>query len=112
MKYAALPGENVSMDLIPYDFHPEARIELRETGRWYADRDLNTSDDFYREVAHAIFSIRSMPDTWPIYLHGTRRYLLDRFPFSVIYREKDGMIQLIALAHHRRKPEYWAKRID
>ena len=53
-----------------------------------------------------------MPDTWPIYLHGTWRYLLDRFPYSVIYREKSGVIQIIAMAHHRRKPGYWSKRVD
>lgn len=97
---------------MPYEFHPEARLEVQETGRWYAERDLNTSDRFFVELAEAILSITAMPDTWPIYLHGTRRYLLDRFPYSVIYREKNTVIQIVAMAHHRRKPGYWSKRVD
>lgn len=65
----------------PYEFHPEARVEVRESGRWYADRDLETADRFYEQVAHAIEQVTITPGTWQLYLHGTRRYLLDRFRF-------------------------------
>lgn len=100
------------MAAMPYEFHPDAQVEVEETGAWYADRDLAVADGFYEELAEAIRGVTDLPDTWPTYLHGTRRYLLDRFPFSLIYRKRDGTIQLIALAHHRRKPGYWAKRVD
>ena len=55
------------MAVIPYEFHPEARIEVQESGRWYADRDLDTSDRFYEEVAAAIEGVATLPDTWPPY---------------------------------------------
>lgn len=96
---------------MPYEFHPEARLETQGTGRWYADRDLETADRFYLELTEAISSVTTIPDTWPAYLHGTRRYLLHRFPYSLIYREKEATIQIVALAHHRRKPGYWSKRV-
>jgi hypothetical protein len=39
-----------------------------------------------------------------------RRYLLHKFPFSVVYLERPDFIEVIAVAHHRRKPGYWSKR--
>ena len=38
----------------------------------------------------------------------TRRLVLRRFPFSVVYRVLAKEIQVVAEAHHRRKPDYWA----
>ncbi len=42
----------------------------------------------------------------------TRRFLLRKFPFILIYRERDsGDIQILAAAHTSRKPGYWKRRI-
>lgn len=92
--------------------HPEARVEIKGSLAYYESNDPMLSEDLDAKIDSAVQLIAAKPDTWPIYLHGTRRYLLDRFPFSLIYREKDGTIQIIALAHHRRKPGYWSKRVD
>ena len=97
---------------MPYEFHPDAQAEVEGTGEWYAVRDLSVADRFYDELREAIRLICELPETWPGYLHSTRRYLLDDFPFSLIYREQNDAIQIIALAHHRRKPGYWSKRLD
>jgi toxin ParE1/3/4 len=44
------------------------------------------------------------------YLYGTRRFVLQRFPFSTVYVSlAQGYI--IAIAHHRRKPGYWRRRL-
>jgi plasmid stabilization system protein ParE len=45
--------------------------------------------------------------------HGkeTRRRLVNGFPFSVVYRVSDGQLLIVAVAHHRRKPDYWAQRV-
>jgi hypothetical protein len=41
-----------------------------------------------------------------------RRYLLRRFPFVLIYREQTTAgIQLVAVAHTSRRPNYWKQRI-
>ncbi|MBP88756.1 MAG: hypothetical protein CMJ64_18930 [Planctomycetaceae bacterium] len=48
----------------------------------------------------------------PTYLHGTRRYLLERFPYFVVYRETEEKLQVIAIAHGKRKPGYWRRRVD
>lgn len=97
---------------LPYEYHPDARIEVQETGYWYAERDLDAADRFYNALAEAIENVTALSETWPAYLHGTRRYVLRRFPFSLIYRERNGVIQVIARAHHRREPGYWKRRAD
>jgi hypothetical protein len=33
------------------------------------------------------------------------------FHFDLIYREVDGLVQVLAVAHHRRRPGYWTGRL-
>ena len=62
---------------------------------------------FLLELDAAIANIAEGPRRWPR-IHGRfRRYLLHKFPFSVIYLERPDFIEVIAVAHHRRKPGYW-----
>jgi len=50
------------------------------------------------------------PDRWrPV--NGTRRALLEGFPYAVVYREvSNDEIEIVAIAHLRRRPKYWAGR--
>jgi len=36
---------------------------------------------------------------------------LRRFPFLIVYREVSDVIEIVALAHGRRKPFYWKQRL-
>jgi plasmid stabilization system protein ParE len=40
-----------------------------------------------------------------------RRCCVDRFPFGIVYREKRGCIQIIAVVHSKRDPDYWKGRL-
>ena len=40
-----------------------------------------------------------------------RRFPLRKFPFFLIYRERGDYLQIIALAHTSRKPNYWRARL-
>lgn len=65
---------------------------------------------FLTELDGAVERIAETPGQWPVYLQGTRRFLLRKFPFAIIYREVGETIQLVAVAHGRRKPGYWKDR--
>jgi plasmid stabilization system protein ParE len=67
--------------------------------------------DFSDELKKALARLRESPQAYPPYLYSTRRMLLDRFPFSVVFRERLHDIQIIAIAHARRHPGYWAARL-
>lgn len=43
--------------------------------------------------------------------YGTRRFILNRFPFSTMYLTLDATGHIVAVAHHSRKPGYWRKRL-
>jgi len=59
----------------------------------------------------AVNKVRQQPSLFPTYLHGTRRVVLNRYPFSIDYRELLDEIQIIAVAHAKRQPSYWANRL-
>ena len=43
--------------------------------------------------------------------NGTRRARLEGFPYAVVYRELSAEeIEIVAVAHLRRGPKYWANR--
>ena len=93
------------------DIHPEAIAEAQAANRWYRQRSASAADAYLAELDLAVEAIAENPEMWPRYVHGTRRYILHRFPFYLVYRETAGRIEIIAVAHGRRKPGYWKNGI-
>ena len=88
----------------------EAVEESRAAFAWYRERNPRAAAQFLFELDQAIESIAAYPDAWPPYLDGTRRKLLRRFPFALVYRMREERLQIIAVAHQRRRPGYWVGR--
>ena len=40
-----------------------------------------------------------------------RRAFFRSFPCSIIYRESNGEVQVLAVMHHRQRPGYWLARL-
>ncbi len=94
----------------PVEFHPDAVAEARAAFQWYRARNERAAELFLTELDLAVERIAENPERWPRYLQGTRRFVLRRFPFGVVYRQIGDSIQVVAVAHGRRKPGYWRKR--
>lgn len=92
-------------------FHEDARADVRKAVAWYQKRSPKAAADFVEELHRATETIRATPDRWPEGKNNTRRFLLWRFPFSIIYSEQDSIVTVWAVAHASRRPEYWARRI-
>lgn len=97
---------------LPLQFYPEARNEALEAYDWYARRSHKAAKMFYAELQDAGRPIQHDPERWSDYLLGTRRYLMKRFPFVVVYRVVPDRIEIVAIAHGRRRPAYWKTRLD
>jgi plasmid stabilization system protein ParE len=95
----------------PYRLHALAWQEIEGADDWYRQHSEDAATDFVAEVFTAIRKIREAPHRWPSYLHGTRRYVLDRFPFSILYLETSELVNIVAVAHSKRKPGYWRRRL-
>lgn len=91
-------------------FHPDAVSEAERARDWYAERSLRAALAFLAELDRAIASVVEGPERWPEYLHGTRRYVFPRFPFALVYRVVDSIVEIVAIAHGRRRPGYWGDR--
>ncbi|PYS52515.1 MAG: hypothetical protein DMG13_16030 [Acidobacteria bacterium] len=91
--------------------HEAAFAEAQAAYDWYATRNPAAAAAFIDELDHAIEQIGMFPDTGPSHLSGTRRYVMRRFPFTVIYRERERTIEIVAVAHARRRPGYWKERL-
>ena len=100
------------MARLPLEFHPDARTDAFEAYDWYAERSLEAADAFQEELQDARRAIQHSPERWANYLLGTRRYLMKRFPFAIVYRLVADRIEIVAVAHGRRKPAYWKERLD
>ena len=91
-------------------FHPRARDEVEEAQAWYEVRSLLAAVGFLHEISIAVKRISEAPNRYPVSLHSTRRILLERFPFSIHYRVNENEIVVVAVAHQKRRPGYWASR--
>jgi plasmid stabilization system protein ParE len=92
------------------DFHPSAVKEARSAFLWYLRRSPLAASRFQAALEDALEQIAETPSRWPVYLHGTRFRLVRRFPFVVVYRQLANRLQIVAVAHGKRKPGYWKRR--
>lgn len=90
----------------------DALADAEDAARWYAELSDAAGGAFVDELEHAIAAIQRMPASWPRFVHGTRRFLLKRFPYSIVYRANDHRIVIVAVAHAHRRPGYWRERVD
>jgi len=91
-------------------FHPQASDEVEHAQAWYEERSVLAAAGFLQEFSQAIRRIAAAPQRYPTTLHATRRIMLDRFPFSIYYRTGNDEVFVVAVAHQKRRPGYWAGR--
>jgi plasmid stabilization system protein ParE len=90
----------------------EALEEAEAAARWYAERSPSAASGFDAELAAAEIAVSEHPLAWPPFEHDTRRYLLRRFPFSVVYVLEPDRVVIVAVAHAHRRPGYWRVRFQ
>jgi toxin ParE1/3/4 len=91
--------------------HPHARAEIRDARNWYFERSPLSAIAFAQTVENAIFRIREAPNTFLLADHGTRKFVLQRFPFNIFYLIRETEIVIVAVAHQKRRPGYWSSRL-
>lgn len=92
-------------------FHPAAAGEAEAAFDWYAERSLAAAHGFRDELRHAVEAVALAPERWPRHGTAARRYVFPRFPFSLVYRLRGGDIEVVAVAHGKRRPGYWRSRM-
>jgi hypothetical protein len=96
-----------------YFFHPLAEQELNEAVDFYENERIGLGFEFASEIESSIKRILVFPNAWSKFGDKFRRILVNRFPFGIVYSQKEnGDIVVIAVMHLRRKPNYFKNRRD
>ena len=94
-----------------YEFHPAAETEHLEAVAYYEFKQPGLGTSYLAAFESAMERVCAAPHRYPIERSpDIRRIRLKRFPYTVLFREVGGIVQVLAVAHHRRRPEYWLGR--
>lgn len=93
-----------------FRFHPSARAELAEAARYYRGESPRLSQQFVSEVRGTITRIMEFLQSGSPEASGIRRVVLDRFPFTLVYRFEQRTVVILAAMHQRQQPDYWRGR--
>jgi toxin ParE1/3/4 len=90
--------------------HPDALAEAGAAVEWYKARSAVAAARLAWELDSLLARISVDPQQFAVSDHGTRRAILHRFPFIVVFREGTDLIDVVAIAHAKRRPGYWQTR--
>ena len=88
-----------------------AQQELDDAITYFNGEVPDLGNEFLAEVLKGLDRIVNHPHAWHPCSERTRRYLLRRFPYGVIYKILENEILVIAVACLHREPDYWQDRI-
>ena len=91
---------------------PAARDDLDAAARWYEAQEPGLGRQFLAEVRLVFQRIRSNPAAYPASYRGTRRALIRRLPYGVIYLPvpDQSYIVVLAVLYCGRDPNLWRQR--
>lgn len=93
-------------------FVDEARAEFLYEVEYYESIETGLGKKFISAVRKAAARALAFPLTGSPSPERTRKIVINRFPFSIIYRPIADGIVIFALVHHSRKPNYWLDRVS
>lgn len=86
-----------------------ASQELEAAVRWYEERRPGLGAEFFDAVSSTIALIADQPEMGVV-TGKARRALVDRFPYQIVYHLTPDDIVIVAVAHLKRRPNYWKHR--
>ena len=95
----------------PVDFHRLADDEVLTARRYYARKGAGLAARFIAALDEAVARIGANPAAWPPDAHSTRACRLRKFPYRLVYVEEPARALVVAVAHNRRRPGYWRRRL-
>lgn len=97
-----------------FSFHPDARAEYLEAIAYYEGRSPGLGADFAEAFEAALALVLNHPQAAPlVHPSGVRRKSFPSpFLYSVLYSPEPSGLLIVAVAHHRKRPEYWRSRVS
>jgi hypothetical protein len=92
------------------EFYEPAYIEYQEAIDFYNLQSERLGDKFIIEIDKTITIIKNYPQSFSDYTKHTRKAVVNVFPYNIIYTIHKNYIEILAIAHQHRKPNYWLNR--
>jgi plasmid stabilization system protein ParE len=96
--------------VLPLRLRVEAADDVRSAHAWYVDRSPAAARRFLDAIDAAFTLVQSAPLACLIRHRDLRLAPISRFPYALVYRVQTAVIEMIAVAHHRRHPRRWRRR--
>lgn len=93
------------------EFHPEARDEFVAAAEYYNAAVPGLGDRFLLAVRRTTDVVLRHPTAGPLRKASARRVLVTGFPYDVVHQVRGDVVDVLAVAHQRRRPGYWRKRL-
>jgi|SRR5437773_3260452 len=84
-----------------------AEREIEETADYYGTQEAGLGFQSVEELNRAIAFILQFPNAWSQISKRSRRCLLRRFPYNVIYPVQQDTVTIVTVVHQRRDPKKW-----
>ena len=95
----------------PLVINDEAADELNEAIRYYEAKSPGVGLSLAAKVSEAFHRIERHPQLYPFQKDANaQKHLVRRFPYPLFYMELYEHIVVIAVAHQKRRPDYWKFR--
>jgi toxin ParE1/3/4 len=95
----------------PVIFHVRAAAEFDDAIAYYEGQRVGLGRECRCELEAALQRIRENPSSFPRDDDYDARFcIVNRFPFTFYFDELPDSVWIAAVAHHARRPGYWAKR--
>lgn len=95
----------------PATIHSGAEAELLEAMDWYDNKRFGLGLDLLIEVQRALQKIEENPTMGARHANTVFRFIrTKRFPYVIYYEEFADHLWVTAIAHERRRPNYWRGR--
>jgi plasmid stabilization system protein ParE len=90
---------------------PEAQQEIDEAFSHYEARRTGLGVRFIAALERGYDLVEAYPRAWPRARRNTRWYKLNRFPYAIVYMQRQHDIVVVAVSHVRRRRGYWVHRL-
>lgn len=91
-------------------FHPEAETEMIEAAAFYEAQQSGLGRRFLTSIQDGLNRILINPRLFPVADLDVRRCLAKTFPFGILFRASSCELNVVAVMHLHRDPEYWKNR--
>lgn len=96
----------------PIHFHRLARREMLEASDFYDHEVEGLGEAFLSAVERVLGQLTRYPESGTPLQADLRRAIVPGFPYSLIYADPEEKVYILALAHQKRRPRYWADRLS